>query len=70
MKRTRFRIDFQNEGNEKEEAEANYFALSLLVPDYRLIPIMREINVFEYLQEVADYFGVSKEVIVARIRML
>ena len=69
----RFRLDYQiyvDDQQSKEETEANYFAASLLVPKERLIAIMKEINIFNNMPQVADYFGVSEIVIRKRLQWL
>ncbi len=69
----RFRLDYQiyvDDQQSKEETEANYFAASLLVPKEKLIAIMKEINIFDNISQVADYFGVSEIVIRKRLQWL
>jgi len=69
----RFRLDYQvyaDDQQSKEEIEANYFAASLLVPKEKLIAIIKEINVFDNISQVADYFGVSEIVIQKRLQWL
>ncbi len=69
----RFRLDYQiyiDDQQSKEETEANYFAASLLVLKERLLAIMKEINIFNNMSQVADYFGVSELVIRNRLEWL
>jgi len=62
-------FDYSDESNNSlEETEANYFAACILVPELELRKLLRffedDVNV------IAEYFGVSKEVIQNRIAWL
>lgn len=52
----------------REETEANYFAACILVPEEELKKLMKFFD--KNIQLIADYFGVSKEVIENRIKWL
>ena len=70
----RFRMDsinlYTSEEDKQEEWQANYFAASLLVPKEKLLKFMNSPDIFENTDKIAEYFAVSEEVIINRIRWL
>lgn len=51
----------------KEEAEANYFAASLLLPKDKLTEVL---NKFKDIKLVSEYFGVPEAVVLNRLRWM
>lgn len=65
----RYKYDPKDKDSEEymQESEANYFAMSLLMPEGKMKKL---IGYGASLENMADYFGVSEGIISNRIRWL